>query len=403
MKNFHIHIFLLLFSISSFARSISDLEKKKSEKYKEIEYINVLLKKIENKQKGSLNNIILLKSKIELRNQIVDQISQQIELLNLNIYSKSNEIKYLDSIIFNLKVEYAKTIYNFHKINNNKKKLIYILSSNDINQTYTRIKYLQQYIDYRKKQKLEILNLKDTIQQKVLILEIEKNSKQKLFEESISEKSNLLKEENDQNILIKNLKIKEKEYRKKLKENEKATLLIENEIKKIIEQEAAKLKSKSDKQTKSKSDIFQSLSKEDKILSDDLKKNKLKLPWPVEKGIVTSHFGEHPHPLYKGIKIKNNGIDIATNSGTNVRCIFNGVVSRIFAIKGTNYTIIIRHGNYMSVYQNVINIKVNIGDVVQTKQIIGLTDENSDDNSSHIHFELWDNFNKLNPIEWLIK
>ena len=211
-----------------------------------------------------------------------------------------------------------------------------------------------------------------------------------------SKQSETIELENDnknQKKIFNDLKNKENELFRKLKEKEKIKNEIEKEIKKIIEEEAKKILNKSN--------LYDKLTPDEKLLSNDFRKNKGKLPWPTTKGIITGYFGEQDHPVLKGIKIKNNGIDITTVKNEEIRCIFDGVVSKIIAIKGANYAVIIRHGNFLTVYQNLIDINVKIGDYVKTKQKIGLVFSNDD--NSVIHLEIWEELNKMDPLLWLSK
>lgn len=390
-------VILSLFFYNVQSNNIEVLKKKKDSRYKEIDYINSILKSNEKRIDKSENNLILLESKIVLRSQIIDQTSRQVELLDHIIQIKNKEIYQLDSTLKELKKEYANTIYHFYKSNGKYNRLIYLLSAKDLNQSYKRLKYLQQYVRAKEFQKTKILSLKDTLKSRVNDLQSEYLLKESYLNSNENDLKILESEKKQQTAIISGLKKKEKEYRKKLIENKKIASRLEEEIKRVLEIEAQKLKML-EKNSTSKTGL-----KENQIFSNDFKKNKGKLPWPVEKGIITSKFGEHAHPVYKGIKIKNNGIDITTTPNENVKSVFGGIISRIFTIKGTNYTLIIRHGNFLTVYQNITQVKVKQGDQVTINQIIGLTEKTIDSGNSFIHFEIWENFDKLNPEEWLIR
>lgn len=140
---------------------------------------------------------------------------------------------------------------------------------------------------------------------------------------------------------------------------------------------------------------------DESLLTKNFSENKNKLPWPVEDGTVISVFGEHTHPVFKGIIVQNNGIDISTNCNSSVFCVFNGIVSKVFAIKGANFAIIIRHGNYLSVYQNLQKINVKNGEKVRTNQVIGYSYCDNLNMISTIHFELWQELNRMDPLKWL--
>jgi septal ring factor EnvC (AmiA/AmiB activator) len=189
------------------------------------------------------------------------------------------------------------------------------------------------------------------------------------------------------------LKGKENQLLKEIRERENTQRKIENEIRRIILAEASK--------AKSANKVFE-LTPEEKLISENFLNNKGGLPWPTLQGIITGNFGEHAHPVIKGIKIRSNGIDINTVVNTDVRSVFKGEVTVVSAILGANYTVIIKHGDYRSVYQNIINVKVKPGDRVETKEIIGKVGANSNDESK-LHFELWEGMSVINPEIWLSK
>lgn len=192
------------------------------------------------------------------------------------------------------------------------------------------------------------------------------------------------------NKLIEGYEKKESNLKNEIKELQEFTKKIENEIEKIIKEEAF-----------AKAIRNKKASSEDLLLTKNFAENKGNLPWPVNEGTVVSLFGEHPHPVFKGILIKNNGIDISTKCNSFVYCVFNGVISKIFAIKGANFAIIIRHGDFLTVYQNLQKVSVKIGENVTTRKIIGYSYCDNSSNISTVHFELWQELNKMDPIIWL--
>ena len=139
-------------------------------------------------------------------------------------------------------------------------------------------------------------------------------------------------------------------------------------------------------------------------MGDNFEQNKNRLPWPVERGIITEHFGIHKHPVLSNVEIRNNGINIATEIGAKVRTVFNGEVSRVFGISGGNTAVIIRHGNYLTVYSNLREVVVKKGDLVSTKQTIGTVfTDTADGNKSILKFQIWRENTKLDPEQWIVK
>jgi septal ring factor EnvC (AmiA/AmiB activator) len=199
---------------------------------------------------------------------------------------------------------------------------------------------------------------------------------------------------------LKLLSGKEQNLREKLKKQYDLANRLQSEITRIIEEEARKA---AELLKKNNTDFFQ-LTPEEMLLADIFSKNKEKLPWPTQRGIITGEFGEQPHPFLKGVKVRNDGVDIATTEGAIVRCVYDGTVSRIFAIPGAHKTVIIRHGNFLTVYSNLKDVTVNQGDKVKTKQTIGVIYTNVEgENKSVLQFQIWKENTKLNPREWLAK
>jgi septal ring factor EnvC (AmiA/AmiB activator) len=358
---------------------------------KEIENIENIISDTKKDKDFSFNKINLLSRKISIRNEIIENLSSEIEeiatkinILSLDISSRNNEIQ-------DLKNEYKKIIYISYYRLKNFNQLMFLLSSNSINQAYRRFYYLRQYAMHRK-------NLLNRISGEILFIEnnisdlkSEKDKKIALLNDKERETGKLQEDKKIQKNLIAEYNKKEINLKRDLKELQESARRIEQEIEKIIKEEAlVKLKQSKKAATA------------DLKLSKNFSANKGKLPWPVENGTVISFFGEHPHPVFKGIMIKNDGIDISASCNSSIRCIFDGVISKIFAIKGANFAVIIRHGNFLSVYQNLQVVNVKIGEQVRTKQIIGTSYCDNLNNISTVHFGLWQELTKLNPVEWLL-
>ncbi|NTV84365.1 MAG: peptidoglycan DD-metalloendopeptidase family protein, partial [Bacteroidales bacterium] len=211
-------------------------------------------------------------------------------------------------------------------------------------------------------------------------------------------------EREEKNKTVKTLSKKEKELQKTLKEKEAAAKKLQQAIQDIIAEEIrlANERAKKAGGVSLKTGEF-ALTPEEKVISDNFLNNQGKLPWPVDKGIISSTFGEHPHPVLKNVKTRNNGIDIMTESGTEARAIFSGVVTRVMNVPNNNNVIIIRHGEFLSVYSNLDQVYVKIGEKVSTKQKIGTVFTNKTDSKTELHFEVWQSKTLLNPEVWLAR
>ncbi len=374
-----------------FSQTREELGMKKKENMEQLEYSRSILKKMTKTKSTSMNQINIIEKNIELRQDLVENISNEIEYINSDIELNNNEIIKINNRVELLKKEYAALIRNSYKVLDKEYALLYILSAEDINQGYMRMKYLKYLTDYRKNliseldsQKIYLRNMNETLINNKIINE-------KLLNEKLRELKNLDNDKKEKVILVNNLQLKEAELKREINKREKIMMQIENEIKRIIEEEARKAR---------ESRKINNLSDEERLISADFSKNQGKLPWPTDKGIVTGKFGEQNHAVLKGIKVKSNGIDIATDKGANVKSIFDGEVTRVIAIKGANYTVIIKHADYFTVYQNLVDVKVKAGDKVETGDVIGTVFTDTE-NVSKVHFEVWKDKNILNPERWL--
>lgn len=387
---------LLVLSLTAFSQTRQDLEKRKKQNEKDISYTNELISNTEKNKTASYNKLLLINSKIKSREKIINDINSEISLLNSNIDEKQELIEKLNDDYENLKNEYAKVIAYYYKNRSHYDRIMFILASDNVNTAFKRVKYLQQYSDYRTKQVAQIVETKSEIEYQVEELEKLRNDKKSLLSDHQSETNELKKEKTDQNNIIQQLDKQKSELKKKLEQQMQLANQLQNKIEKIIEEELKKANA-----NKKALNVFQ-LTPEEKKLADTFSSNKKKLPWPTERGVITGYFGENPHPVLKGVFIRNDGIDISTTEGSYIRSIFDGTVTRVFVIPGAHTTVIIRHGNYLSVYSNLAEVFVKQGDKVKTKQSIGkIFTDKDDENKSVLQFQIWKENQKLNPQEWL--
>jgi len=381
----------------------NELTQEKIKIEKEIQYTNNLLSETKLSKKTSLNQLIILNNKIGYREKLIAAINSETNILNNKIGANNSNIKELTNELVGLKNEYAKMIYFVFKNKSSYDRLMFVFSSKDFNQAYKRLKYFQQYSAYRKTQVELIKKTQDEINVKIKELANQKAKKLTLLKTRENEKVLLIKEKNEKNNTIKKLANKEKELLKTIRAKEKESNKLKKAIDAIISAEI-RLAAEKAKETKAEttSKII-SLTPEESHLSNNFTENKGNLPWPSEKGIISSTFGEHRHPVLKRVKTKNNGINILTNKGANARTIYNGTVISVKSITNTNTAVIIRHGEYFSVYSNLDNVFVKRGDKVTTKQEIGLIYTNPSDLKTELHFEIWRGKTLLNPAYWIAK
>ena len=296
-----------------------------------------------------------------------------------------------------LKDEYAKMIFFAYKNQNLYNKLIFIFSADDFNQAYQRIKYFQQYNEYRRTQAKLIVETQTLLEAKNQELTMLKNDKESLLSRVSNENQTLIAEKDEKSRTVQKLSKKEKELQATLKEKEKAAKKLQQEIQKIIAEEMRKASERAGGENVG----GYNLTSAEVALSGNFSNNIGKLPWPVDWGVVSSTFGEHPHPVLTKVKVKNNGIDILTRSGSEAKAVFEGVVTRVLSVPNNNNVVIIRHGEYLTVYSNLDKVYVREGDKVKVSQPIGIVFTNPDENKTELHFEVWQSKTLLNPEEWL--
>lgn len=402
----------LLFLIPSitFSQTKKDLENKKSMLQKEIKLTNKLLEETKKSKKLSLNQLVTLNQKISIREELISTINRQISSINRNIADNTTVISNLEKELEQLKKEYAKMIYYAFKNQDSYGKMMFLFSSKDFNQAYMRLKYLQQYSDYRKSQAEQIKAKQALLNNKIEDLKQKKREQQGLLGEKEGEKNELSKERTEKEQVLSELQDKEKQLKEELKKKQEDANKLQQAITRIIEEEirkareAAKKANNSGKETKENKVTSQglTLTPEAQKLSATFETNKGKLPWPVTEGVVTSTFGEHEHPVLKGIKVKNNGVDISTRNGSQVRAVFDGEVTGVITIPGAGKAIIVRHGEYLSVYSNLESTLVKTGEKVKTKQSVGVV-RSDDDGKAEVHLEIWKGSIMLNPEGWIFK
>ncbi len=354
----------------------------------EIELTNKLLEDTRGKKENTVNEYKLLNRKISNRSLIVRKLNNEIAIINDEIKENEKTLQLLKEDLIKAKNEYSILIYHAFKNSNYNLNFMYLLASENVNQFYLRLKYLQQYKEYRLKQVQLVNRLNLVIEEKIVTLNTNKKEKLDLINNKLTERANLKNEIEEANKIIYVLKGKENDLEKELKGKKDIAKKLEKEIENIIKEE-------------SKKNRFESLTTKEKLISDDFAKNKGRLPWPTSQGVITEFFGENEYPDIKNLKVRNNGIDIATIRNSNVRAIFKGEISAIFVIKGTNSTVLVRHGNYFTVYNNLINVRVKVGDKIETKEIIGNVYSDVKTGVSIVHLEIWKETELQNPSDWL--
>ena len=281
-------------------------------------------------------------------------------------------------------------------------RLMYIFSSEDMDQAYKRLKYFEQYAKYRQQQGEMIEQTRTALSSRTEALESTRMDREMLLETSQRETLTLNDERAQQDELVAELNEKETQLKRDLNKKEQEKKKLESAIQRIIENEIAKAKAKEKKTGSTVTKSGFALTPAEMALSTNFSDNKGKLPWPSDRGVITSSFGEHPHPTLRGIKVENNGVDIATEEGSAAKAVFDGVVSAVVVIPGANKAVIVRHGEFLTVYSNLTNVEVKMGDNVKVKQKLGTVGTDRLNGKTILHLEIWKGSTKMNPAQWIL-
>lgn len=375
-----------------FPQSRKELELRKRNAREEIETTNKIIREISKNKSISLNRVKLLNKQVKNRKELISNLETELVGLSLRIDDNEFIVNSMEEDIDKIKAEYGKLLQSVYNRRPPYFELLYLFSSRNLNQVYKRTLYLRQYSQYRKKQVHLIIQMQNLLEIKSSELISQRAQKEEILIELQAENNKLDRDIYKQKSYYSKLQRRESELRKEIRRNEKIARKLDIEITRILDEEARKVKS-----------IYK-LTPGEKIISEEFAKNKGKLPWPTKTGIVTGQFGIHPHPVMKNVRIDNGGIDITTTSGSKVRNVFKGEVMKIIAIPGANQTVIIRHGGFLTVYRNLIDITIKVGDRVETLKEIGTvyTDSSEGDNTT-LHFRIYNEKQNQNPELWLSK
>ncbi len=383
-----VFLFLQIATVLS-GQSRAELEARRNATLEEIDFVDNLLKETSKVKNESLNAIKIIGRKVGLRETVIKDMLDEISMLNVRIALNELALGMMESDVENMKRDYGQAAVNSYKLKKSYPEIVYIISAKDFNQGYKRMKYFQQIAEFRREEAEVILELKAQIEgsRKRLKDDLERVSDLKTREER--QKNLLISEQTSKQNMVKSLSGKEKQLKKELEEKKRIAARIESEISRIIEEERKKA-------------IKGEVSPQQKITGDSFGENKGRLPWPVNKGIITGHFGIQQHPVLKYLTEENIGIEITGAGKIGVRSIFQGEVMRVFAISGVNMTVIIRHGKYFTIYANLVNLRVKKGDKVIANQELGEVYTDEENNSTVLKFMIFET-KYQDPELWIVK
>lgn len=417
MTKYIVTLFLLSFSTLMWSQPEQEkLEKRKAQIQEEIRVAERLLESKNTAQKSVTTVIAQQIAKIKLREQLINMTEKQSKILKNDMYINQLQINGLNRDLLNLKKDYAKMIVKSYKSRSEQSRAMFLLSSENFLQAYKRAQYMKQYTSYRKMQGEEIQDKTKTLFSFNNKLAVQKTEKQKLINEQEQERQKLEKDKKAQEVLVNSIKKDKKKIAAEINKKQQESKAIDRQIDKLIREaiveanrraaEAAKKANPKKVVTAAETKAIESSTKimltpEAKIIADNFRANKGKLPWPVEKGTVYMRYGDQSHPIIKTLTVHNSGVDIATEEGASARAVFGGIVTKVIVLSPVNKAVFIQHGDYFTVYQNLSSVAVSKGDKVAIKQNLGRIRTNGDSGKTILKFMILQNTTPNNPASWL--
>lgn len=390
------------------------LEAKKKDLQSQIDLTDKLLKETRRTKTLSLGQLVAINQKIEARESLINEINAEIKELERQIADNNVLVTQQDTEIAQLKRDYARMIIFAYRNQDAYQRMMFIFSADNFNMAFLRMRYLQQIGEGRKMQAEKITERQQELNENIRALEEQKADKKALLGNNEAEKQQLAVEKDDKDKTFRELQTKEEQLKSDLEKKKSEKSKIDKAIQDLI---AAEIKRASAPKTTPKSGTNPTktnpattaptkitLTPEATTLGNNFAGNKGALPWPVAQGSITSHFGKQAHPVLKGVFVNNNGIDISTTPDASARAVFDGEVTGVTNIPGSGWLIIVRHGEFLTVYAKLEDVYVKQGDNVKTKQNIGKVSKDAEDGQTTLHFEVWKSgVGKMDPEPWLNK
>jgi septal ring factor EnvC (AmiA/AmiB activator) len=412
-----IFLFLLFFCLAtpmwSQPTTQEQLEERKAKIQLEIQEKEQLLQSVKSKEKSIVSQLQIQKEKIGLKEKLIKTTEKQTKLLSNDIYTNQLKINQLNRDLDQLRKDYAEMIVKSYKSRSEQSRAMFLLSSQNFLQAYKRAQYMKQYASYRKMQGEEIKGKTNQLVVYNNKIGAQKNEKEKLIVENEKEKQQLVKEKQEQEKIANQIKKEKGKITAEIKKKQQETKKIDAQIQKLIRESIAAANKKTaaanaktnPKATAAEKKAIESSTKivltpEGKLVSDNFKANKGRLPWPVEKGAISLGYGDQPHPVFKTLIVHNSGVEISTESGSNARAVFSGEVTQVQLITPLKKAVIVKHGDFFTIYQNLSSVNVQVGDKVSAKQSLGKI-RTDGEGKTILKFMVSQNTTYFNPTTWL--
>ena len=390
------------------------LEERKAKIQLEIQEKEQLLQSMKSKEKTVVSQLLIQKEKIGLKEKLIKTTEKQTKLLSNDIYVNQLKINQLNRDLEQLRKDYAEMILKSYKSRSEQSRAMFLLSSQNFLQAYKRAQYMKQYASYRKMQGEEIKGKTKQLEDYNVKIGAQKTDKEKLIAENEKERQDLEKEKQEQEKIANQIKKEKGKIAAEIKKKQQETKKIDAQIQKLIREAiaaankktaAAKAKANPKTTTAAETKAIETSTKiiltpEGKLISDNFKANKGRLPWPVEKGAISLGYGDQPHPVFKTLTVHNSGIEITTENGANARAIFSGEVTQVQLLTPLKKAVIIKHGDFFTIYQNLSSVNVQAGDKVSAKQVLGKI-RTDGEGKTVLKFMISQNTTYFNPSTWL--
>ena len=389
-RNIVVLVLCALFLAPAYGESVKDLQKKQKKLQEEIEQTNKMLKQTKKDESATMNKLQLIGQNIKTQKKLINTLDNEITALNREMRHLNATRDSLQKVLEGYKNDYAEMVRQSHYARMQQSPLLFLLSSDSFQQLARRARYLQEFARYRQEQVKRIENTQAEIDTQNELLKANKNDKQTALSTKKKEQENLKRDERKQKTMLNQLKTKEKDLTKQIQQKQKKVNELNKKIDDIVRQQAEK----ASKTT---------LTKEQQLIAGGFEANKGRLPWPVEKGMISGHFGKQQHPVYAQVIMDNKGIYLQTVADAKARAVYKGEVTSCFMVNGT-YAVIIQHGNYRTVYSNLSKLSVKQGDKVETKQALGtIFTDPEQDRKTELYFQVYKDRDILNPELWITR
>ncbi len=394
MKKPALLLVLLALCLMAGAQTVSSLQQQIKKAEEEIRLSTALLERTRSDKKVTEAELKLIRQRISSRKKIISSLDQQIVLIDRNVAFKGKELDSLYQVVGQLKKEYSTMVYEAYKNYKMNNVLLFLFASKDFNDATRRIDFMRRYNTSREQKAAQIDSLTGRIEGQILDLDTKRVELETVKDTRNNELASLGQDERTYESTASRLKSQEGKINKELAAKRAQIQAAQKQLQRIIDEEARKSKGKPKTAAEEKEIL---------ALTGRFDQNRGKLPYPVRNGVIVDRFGVHAHPTQRSLTVNNRGVNIAAEKGSAVKCVFDGVVTRVFFLQGLGNSVIVRHGSYLTIYSNMASVTVKIGDKVALNQTIGGLTSSPDEDECLLHFEIWKESEVENPENWLYR